>query len=163
MKFNGFQKDVLTVINGIPFGEVRTYGQLATLLHKPGAARAVGTALAQEPAAHSYPLPPRRRLQRASYRLSRQQGYRNKAMAFRKGRSQDCRPKIGLNFSSLDSYGVLPSCGSRSLYREVGPFTLVFFRVLFATSGFVVYFFVLRRKLNSALPGGFTSLSDSLM
>ncbi len=32
--------------------------------------------------------------------------------------------------------------------REVGPFTLVFFRVLFATFGLVVYFFVLRRKLN---------------
>ncbi len=32
--------------------------------------------------------------------------------------------------------------------REVGPFTLVFFRVLFATFGLVFYFFILRRKLN---------------
>jgi len=32
--------------------------------------------------------------------------------------------------------------------QEVGPFTLVFFRVLFATTGLVFYFFVLRRKLN---------------
>jgi drug/metabolite transporter (DMT)-like permease len=32
--------------------------------------------------------------------------------------------------------------------REVGPFTLVFFRVLFATSGLLFYFFALRRKLN---------------
>ncbi len=45
----GFQKDVLQLTFSIPFGEVRTYGQLATLLHKPGAARAVGTALARNP------------------------------------------------------------------------------------------------------------------
>jgi drug/metabolite transporter (DMT)-like permease len=31
--------------------------------------------------------------------------------------------------------------------REVGPFTLVFFRVFFATLGLTVYFLVLRRKL----------------
>jgi len=45
----GFQKDVLQLTLSIPFGEVRTYGQLAILLHKPGAARAVGTALARNP------------------------------------------------------------------------------------------------------------------
>jgi len=45
----GFQKDVLQLTFSIPFGEVRTYGQLATQLHKPGSARAVGTALARNP------------------------------------------------------------------------------------------------------------------
>lgn len=45
----GFQKDVLQLTLNIPFGEVHTYGQLATLLHKPGAARAVGAALARNP------------------------------------------------------------------------------------------------------------------
>ncbi len=44
-----FQKDVLQLTLTIPFGEVRTYGQIATLLHKPGAARAVGAALARNP------------------------------------------------------------------------------------------------------------------
>ena len=44
-----FQKDVLQLTLNIPFGEVRTYGQLASLLHKPGAARALGNALAKNP------------------------------------------------------------------------------------------------------------------
>jgi methylated-DNA-[protein]-cysteine S-methyltransferase len=44
-----FQKDVLQLTLNIPFGEVRTYGQLAAQLHKPGAARAVGAALARNP------------------------------------------------------------------------------------------------------------------
>ncbi len=33
----------------IPYGQTRTYGQLATLLEKPGAARAVGSACAKNP------------------------------------------------------------------------------------------------------------------
>ena len=33
----------------IPYGQTRTYGQLATELHKPGAARAVGSACARNP------------------------------------------------------------------------------------------------------------------
>lgn len=44
-----FQKDVLQLTLNIPFGEVRTYGQLAAQLQKPGAARAVGAALARNP------------------------------------------------------------------------------------------------------------------
>lgn len=47
----GFQKDVLLATYEIPFGEVCTYGDLANLLGKPGAARAVGTALAKNPMA----------------------------------------------------------------------------------------------------------------
>ena len=47
----GFQKDVLLATAEIPFGEVRTYGELAKQLGKPGAARAVGTALARNPMA----------------------------------------------------------------------------------------------------------------
>ena len=45
----GFQKDVLQLTLSIPIGEVRTYGQIAAQLHKPGSARAVGTALAMNP------------------------------------------------------------------------------------------------------------------
>lgn len=48
-EIHGFQQDVLAVINGIAFGEILTYGQVATLLHKPMAARAVGSALARNP------------------------------------------------------------------------------------------------------------------
>jgi methylated-DNA-[protein]-cysteine S-methyltransferase len=44
-----FQRDVLQLTSIIPFGEVWTYGQLAALLHKPRAARAVGATLAKNP------------------------------------------------------------------------------------------------------------------
>jgi methylated-DNA-[protein]-cysteine S-methyltransferase len=40
---------VLQLTFSIPFGEVLTYGQIATQLHKSGAARAVGMALARNP------------------------------------------------------------------------------------------------------------------
>jgi len=45
----GFQADVLRLTLGIPYGEVRTYGDLASLLGKPAASRAVGGALARNP------------------------------------------------------------------------------------------------------------------
>jgi methylated-DNA-[protein]-cysteine S-methyltransferase len=44
-----FQRDVLQLTLNIPFGEVRSYGQIAALLHKPRAARAVGAALSRNP------------------------------------------------------------------------------------------------------------------
>ena len=44
-----FQSQVLHLAYAIPFGEVRTYGQLADQMGKPGAARAVGLALARNP------------------------------------------------------------------------------------------------------------------
>ncbi|NLN71083.1 MAG: methylated-DNA--[protein]-cysteine S-methyltransferase [Chloroflexi bacterium] len=45
----GFQKQVLHITHGIPYGQVLTYGAIAKQLGKPGAARAVGTALARNP------------------------------------------------------------------------------------------------------------------
>ena len=48
-QLHGFQKDVLKIASQIPFGEVLTYGQIASQLRKPGASRAVGTALARNP------------------------------------------------------------------------------------------------------------------
>jgi len=44
-----FQKTVLCAAQKIPFGEVRTYTQLAHEIEKPLAARAVGSALAHNP------------------------------------------------------------------------------------------------------------------
>ncbi len=44
-----FQKKVLTVVAGIPRGEVRTYGWVAERAGHSGAARAVGGALAKNP------------------------------------------------------------------------------------------------------------------
>jgi methylated-DNA-[protein]-cysteine S-methyltransferase len=44
-----FQKRVWSALRQIPFGETRSYGQLATELRKPGAARAVGRANATNP------------------------------------------------------------------------------------------------------------------
>jgi methylated-DNA-[protein]-cysteine S-methyltransferase len=44
-----FQKRVLDITYSIPFGEFRTYGQIAQLLGNPNASRAVGTALGRNP------------------------------------------------------------------------------------------------------------------
>lgn len=46
-----FQRRVLTAACDIPYGSVATYKGLATRIDKPGAARAVGTALGQNPIA----------------------------------------------------------------------------------------------------------------
>lgn len=40
-----FQKTVYAVVSGIPKGKVVTYGQVAELAGRPGAARAVGTCM----------------------------------------------------------------------------------------------------------------------
>jgi len=44
-----FQQAVLKVTHAIPFGETRTYGQIALEIGRPGAARAVGRAEATNP------------------------------------------------------------------------------------------------------------------
>ena len=44
-----FQQAVLRATHRIPRGQVRTYGQIATQLDKPGAARAAGNSLAANP------------------------------------------------------------------------------------------------------------------
>ncbi len=61
-----FQRAVLRATGRIPRGQVRTYGQLAAQLGRPGAARAVGNALAANP----FPLAiPCHRVVRAGGRL----------------------------------------------------------------------------------------------
>ncbi len=44
-----FQRAVLRATFAIPYGEVRTYGEVARRIGKPGAARAVGRALGANP------------------------------------------------------------------------------------------------------------------
>jgi methylated-DNA-[protein]-cysteine S-methyltransferase len=44
-----FRVHILTLIRSIPFGEVRSYGEVARLADSPGAARAVGGAMASNP------------------------------------------------------------------------------------------------------------------
>lgn len=44
-----FQQAVLQATREIPFGETRTYGEIARIIGKPGAARAVGQAEAANP------------------------------------------------------------------------------------------------------------------
>ncbi len=44
-----FQAEVLKQLIHIPFGQTRSYGELAQALQRPGAARAVGTACARNP------------------------------------------------------------------------------------------------------------------
>ena len=46
-----FQQEVWAALRRIPPGEVRTYGELARALGRPGAARAVGGACARNPVA----------------------------------------------------------------------------------------------------------------
>jgi O-6-methylguanine DNA methyltransferase len=44
-----FQRDVLEAVAAIPFGEVRTYGQIAEAIGRPRAARAVGEVMRTNP------------------------------------------------------------------------------------------------------------------
>jgi len=44
-----FQRRVLEITRGIPFGEIRTYGQIAKSLENPQASRAIGGALGRNP------------------------------------------------------------------------------------------------------------------
>ena len=44
-----FQRDVLTAVREVPYGETITYGELAEELGRSGGARAVGAALGQNP------------------------------------------------------------------------------------------------------------------
>jgi methylated-DNA-[protein]-cysteine S-methyltransferase len=46
---NPFQRRVLARLARVPFGELVTYGELAKRVGKPGAARAVGAAMAKNP------------------------------------------------------------------------------------------------------------------
>ena len=45
----GFRKEILQMVAGIPYGELATYGGLAERAGKPGAARAVGSAVGSNP------------------------------------------------------------------------------------------------------------------
>ncbi len=45
----GFRRDVLQVVAGIPFGDLKTYGEIARIIGKPGAAQAVGAAVGSNP------------------------------------------------------------------------------------------------------------------
>ena len=47
--FTPFQHAVYTLVAKIPFGEVKTYAQVAGEIGRPGAARGVGTAMARNP------------------------------------------------------------------------------------------------------------------
>jgi methylated-DNA-[protein]-cysteine S-methyltransferase len=51
MRGTTFQKQVWEALLGIPFGETRTYGQLANQLNNPRATRAVGAANGRNPIA----------------------------------------------------------------------------------------------------------------
>lgn len=48
-QLSGFKSEVLHITHQIPFGSLRTYGEIAAELGKPNAARAVGGALARNP------------------------------------------------------------------------------------------------------------------
>lgn len=49
LRKSGFTKEVLAAVKKIGYGKTRTYGEIATALGKPGAARAVGAANGANP------------------------------------------------------------------------------------------------------------------
>lgn len=49
IKLTDFQKKVLNVVKRIEYGKVKSYGQIAKEIKKPGASRAVGNAIAKNP------------------------------------------------------------------------------------------------------------------
>jgi methylated-DNA-[protein]-cysteine S-methyltransferase len=46
---SSFAREVLAATSKVPFGSVATYGEIATRIRRPGAARAVGAALGSNP------------------------------------------------------------------------------------------------------------------
>ncbi len=48
---NGFNRQVLEAVSKIPYGETRSYGEVAGIAGSPSAARAVGTAMSVNPIA----------------------------------------------------------------------------------------------------------------
>ncbi|WP_053220047.1 methylated-DNA--[protein]-cysteine S-methyltransferase [Virgibacillus senegalensis] len=50
-----FQKEVWEVLRGIPYGETYTYGQVAEMIKRPKAVRAVGAAIGANPVMISIP------------------------------------------------------------------------------------------------------------
>lgn len=50
-----FSRSVLAQLQKIPFGAVRSYGEIAVLLHNPQASRAVGTACGKNPVPLFFP------------------------------------------------------------------------------------------------------------
>ncbi len=47
--FTDFQREVIAAVQGIPRGRTLTYGEVALLAGRPGAARAVGQVMAKNP------------------------------------------------------------------------------------------------------------------
>jgi methylated-DNA-[protein]-cysteine S-methyltransferase len=71
-----FQKKVWDALLGIPFGETRTYGELAKQIGSPAAARAVGAAKLEEPDLLHRAVPPRHRGDGQAHRLRGRTGGR---------------------------------------------------------------------------------------
>jgi len=90
-----FQRRVWQALLTIPFGETRSYGEVAEQIGAPGAARAVGLANGHNPIAIIVPCHPGHRRQRKPHRVrrwsrsetvaarARDKGYRRDATAFR--------------------------------------------------------------------------------
>lgn len=49
VQFSSFREEVYTTIRKIPFGETRQYGEVASMINRKGAARAVGQAMKRNP------------------------------------------------------------------------------------------------------------------
>lgn len=74
-----FQKDVLNALQAIPYGETRSYMDIARAVGRPRACRAVGEANGRNPLAIVIPLPPRDwrvgRINRIRRRVAREKSF----------------------------------------------------------------------------------------
>jgi methylated-DNA-[protein]-cysteine S-methyltransferase len=76
MRGTRFQKDVWEALLAIPFGETRSYGQIAKQLGNPRASRAVGACEREKSSVYHRAVPSRDWIVRQTYRLRRRAGYK---------------------------------------------------------------------------------------
>ena len=109
-----FQRRVWDALRRIPYGETRTYAELAREIGAPGAARAVGTRQRRQPPGHHHPVPPGDRRQWRSRRLRRRP--LAQAASARDGGRPPLSPRVDLSLTSPEG-GPAPEIAGRRLTR----------------------------------------------
>ena len=91
-----FQLACWRALLAIPYGETRSYADIARAVGKPNAFRAVGMANNRNPDRDCRPLPSRDRLRWHALRLRRRPRRKTKAAGTRRRAEQECWPLIVL-------------------------------------------------------------------
>jgi alkylated DNA nucleotide flippase Atl1 len=92
LEFRGteFQRRVWSALLTIPYGQTRSYRQIAEQIGNPMAVRAVGAANGRNPDCHCRAMPSRHRQQRRSHRFSAAGSKRKRGCCRWKRRSSNC-------------------------------------------------------------------------